>query len=622
MASPYLLQATDGTDLGANFATITALTTVAQTGDRRGVTEPRASSGWFSYNSVQRAQYPRTLINSDLPSWASLSALTQHSVSGDTALRALLDGTALTSGGHVVIVDHTVTYTGDYFGNWPVRSGDLIPGSTNCVFFFSKAIWDSMVANSGTATVCPEKKRVTSADLPNLVYFKATQATTGGLGQFAVYSKVNGVVTATAGFRFVGFRFGVETAMGQLSHVVQFGEGDSALQNRASQCPSNLGLDRCWADGHAGCDIRHCFELHCKYGYVVDCATGPDVHVQYNSESHVICGYNGPGPFRLINNGINGGSQYVFFGGEASLCGTPSDIETRYNYCTAPASWQGGPWHRKCGIEAKKAQFWLIEGNIIENVWAESQTGAGLLLKAEGYGDGMPTTADILVRHNVVRNVALGISIAGVANVDPATPPQRVLSYNNVYLIGAGSFSSPNNPMLGAFLSTDCGSIHDTFVAENPQNAIAQPPMGAIGPTRWVLRDNIFAGTTTYGVREDAGGEGVADLISPEVTKNAFQGRSAGPYPAGNYFPANLAAIQFTNTATRDYSLLGTSQTGGGTVVPVATSLRIVRQPSGGTSGVALTTQPQIEIVDQFGNRFSATTTITAASDLRVGLGH
>lgn len=41
MASPYLLQATDGTDLGANIATIVALTSVASSGDRRTVTETR-----------------------------------------------------------------------------------------------------------------------------------------------------------------------------------------------------------------------------------------------------------------------------------------------------------------------------------------------------------------------------------------------------------------------------------------------------------------------------------------------------------------------------------------------------------------------------------------------------
>ncbi len=46
--------------------------------------------------------------------------------------------------------------------------------------------------------------------------------------------------------------------------------------------------------------------------------------------------------------------------------------------------------------------------------------------------------------------------------------------------------------------------------------------------------------------------------------------------------------------------------------VPVATSLSIVTQPSGSTSGVALTTQPVIRVLDQFGTLISSTATITA----------
>lgn len=613
MASPYLNLATDGTDLGADMAAITALTTVAQTGDRRGVTETRygGTNQWFSYNSIQRAQYPRTLITTDLPSWASLFALPQHSVSGDTALRALLTGTTLTTGGHVVIVDHAPTYTGDYFGNWPVRSaGDTVPGGTNCVFFFSKAIWDSMVANAGTATVCPEKLRIAETDLASLVRFRSLS----GLGQFAVYATVNGLAVPTNGFRFVGFDFGVDASLGAVSHLVQAGSGDGAIQNKASQCASNIGFDRCYFNGHAGSEIRHTLELHCKYGYAVDSLWGENNFVINYSDSQPLTMYNGPGPFRVVNNQLTGGVENVIIGGAASPCGAPSDIEFRYNLMTRPTSWYGSGKQVKCGFEVKKAKYLLVEGNIIENTWPAGQIGAGFLIKSESYGDGPVTgySSDILLRHNLVRNVAHGLTFASPNYTGDAGTIARAISYNNLYRVGGGLFDASQNPFIGAYLSIDCGSIHDTFIAEGTVNAIAQPT----NPVGFVILDTIF-GPTTYGLKSTAaeGSATIALMSGATINKVIFTGRSSGSYPAGNYFPADVPAIQFTNVAAKDYSLLSTSQTGGGTVTPVATALRIVRQPSGGESGSVLTTQPQVEILDQFGNRFNATATVTATSD-------
>jgi hypothetical protein len=47
--------------------------------------------------------------------------------------------------------------------------------------------------------------------------------------------------------------------------------------------------------------------------------------------------------------------------------------------------------------------------------------------------------------------------------------------------------------------------------------------------------------------------------------------------------------------------------------VPVATSLSITRQPAGSASGVALTTQPIVQVLDQFGALISSTASIAAA---------
>jgi hypothetical protein len=618
MASPYLLQATDGTDLGANIATVVALTNVAVSGDRRTITEVRygGASQFMAYTGVNRVQYPRTLLDTD--TFPTRAGMTVHNISGDAALRTLLGNGSLTTGPHIVVLDHTVTYSGDYFGAFPVRNGDVAPGGNNVVVFISKAIYDSMPGGSWVSTVCPPKVRVTSNDLANLAFFQGSST----LGSFMVSG-------ATKGWRFIGLRFGLSTSAGSVSHLVSIGNGDTSVQRNNTMCPSNVGLDRCWFDAHASADTRHTCELHCANGYVIDCGWGQNIFVINYAESHGICGYNGPGPFRIINNGVVGGSQSIFFGGGASPCGMPSDIEIRFNYCTRPASWFGSGRMVKCGFEIKKAAYLLFEGNIVENVWPQSQVGYGCLLKSESYGDAsvVGTTHDVLVRANIVRNVAGAVNIAGVPNVDPAIAPVRVVSFGNLYLVGGGIYNASGNPFCGAYLSTDCGSIHDTMVSVGTVNQVAAPG----NATRYLLLDSIY-GPTTYGVKGSSMAEGTVSMtngmpgsltaVPPTVAKSVFTARPSGSYPASCYFPANEAAIQYTNAAAKDYSLLGTTQSGGSTpgvpplpAAPYAASLRIRTQPAGATSGSPLLTQPVLEILDQYGNIFNSTLTITATSD-------
>lgn len=618
MASPYLNLATDGTDLGANIATIVALTSVAQSGDRRTVTETRYSAGWLSYNGVNRAQYPRTLLDTD--TFPTRSGMTVHNVSGDAALRTILGNGTLTTGAHIVVLDHTVTYSGSYYGAFPVRNGDAAPGGNNVVVFISKAIYDSMPAGTWAATVCPPKVRVKSTDLANLAFFEGVDP----LGSFMVSG-------ATNGWRFIGLRFGVATSIGSVSHLVSLGNGDESVQknpNGVRDYPSNVGLDRCWIDAHGSCDTRHALELQCANGYVIDSGWGDNIFVVNYSESHGIVGYNGPGPFRIVNNRVVGGSQYVFFGGAASPCGMPSDIEGRFNVCTRSATgWSGSARKVKCGVEVKKAANMLWEGNIVEKVYPQSQAGYCYLLKSESYGDAttVGTTHDIIIRSNLNRDIAGAANITGLTNVDAAAAALRVISFGNLYLVGASGYDATGNPLIGMYYSTDSGTIHDTFVALGEVLAIAEPGGGAGPAQNFLMMDSIFP-ATDYGLKGSGVQSGNATIAAlmpgSTVSKCIFTGATIGTgatdLPTSCYAPANEAAIQYTNAAARDYSLLGTTQVGGGgapSVTPAASSLRIRTQPAGSTSGVALTTQPVVEILDQFGNVFSSTAVVTATSD-------
>ena len=137
-----------------------------------------------------------------------------------------------------------------------------------------------------------------------------------------------------------------------------------------------------------GIDPKHdcfrCVALNSASSAVID---------SYLSEAHVvgfdsqaICGVNGPGPFKIVNNYLEGSGENIMFGGADPAIRdlVPSDIEFRGNYCFKPLSWKIGhpsyagiPWAVKNLFELKNARRVLIEGNVFENNWVHAQNGTG-----------------------------------------------------------------------------------------------------------------------------------------------------------------------------------------------------------------------------------------------------
>lgn len=567
-SSPYLGLAGDGSDLGATTSAILTKTAVALSGDRRSIAETRYVSSSFSYGGVAYAAYPNEVMDTDtFPTRTG----TLRSVNGDAALQAALTAAVP---GDWIIVDHASTYTADYTNAFPFKAGDNRPGGNGVIVVMAKAMYDSIDIFTGQPTFLPPKVRVSPSDLPQMPLFSNTLAT----GSFAVQGN-------TRGWRFCGLKFIQSPTQSISQHFVALGNGDTGAQSSVAQCPVNIGLDRCYFDGDQNANMKHCVELHCVAGFIQDCLFGDHVKANVNtySESHVIIGYNGPGPFRIINNKTMGGSQCIFFGGALSACGAPADIEVRYNWMTRPLTWNGAhPTYDgstnaiKCNFEIKKAVRLVADGNVNENIWQAGQAGAAWLLKSESYGDG-PTngyTRDVVIRDNLSRNAAFGFNIAGVDNVETAQPPQRVILFNNVGRVGAQYFDASANPILGLGLSLDCGHFKNTMVAEGSTNMYISFPNPAIPATNFKSYDNIYAGPDNYGWKCDAVALSTLHTSTGSAPngaslRNAVQGGSeAAGYPTGNYFPATLNDIVFTDPATGDYSLYNA-----GALPPVVASI-------------------------------------------------
>ena len=65
-----------------------------------------------------------------------------------------------------------------------------------------------------------------------------------------------------------------------------------------------------------------------------------DVHGR-GYDTQAICTWNGPGPFKIINNYLEAAGENVMFGGSPAAIPNlvPTDIEIRNNYFFKPLSW-------------------------------------------------------------------------------------------------------------------------------------------------------------------------------------------------------------------------------------------------------------------------------------------
>src|SRR5207237_6572483 len=74
-----------------------------------------------------------------------------------------------------------------------------------------------------------------------------------------------------------------------------------------------------------------------------------------DQDSQAIAGWNGPGPFTIVNNRLEAAGENVMFGGaDPSIPNlVPSDIVFRQNFLTKPEAWRGSEWSVKNLFELK-----------------------------------------------------------------------------------------------------------------------------------------------------------------------------------------------------------------------------------------------------------------------------
>jgi hypothetical protein len=304
--------------------------------------------------------------------------------------------------------------------------------------------------------------------------------------------------------------------------------------------------------------VKRCVGLNSASTAIIDSYLS-ECHAE-GQDAQAIGGWNGSGPFKIVNNYLEGSAENVMFGGaEPAVPGlVPSDIEIRRNHIAKPTSWHGGRWLIKNLLELKSAQRVLVEGNIFENNWQNGQEGAGIVMWNANHASSS-AMQDVTFRLNIVRNVGAGFQLTANAVSTAPAAKRIVITDNLVYGINQPGFEGNGR---GFQIAGGTESMSDLFIAHNTVIGSTATAITFSGPPtlRLSVTDNVLSGGS-YGIIGDGTGVGTASLnaYAPGAVflRNVIviPSDAVSQFPGGNSYPASEAAIGFVNLSGGDYHL-------------------------------------------------------------------
>jgi hypothetical protein len=346
------------------------------------------------------------------------------------------------------------------------------------------------------------------------------------------------------------------------SDIVTLGDGSGA-QSSLGLVPHDLIVDRVYIHGDASSGQKRGIALNSASTTITGCWISDIKAV--GQDSQAIGGWNGPGPYTITNNYLEGAGENVMFGGgDPSVPGlVPSNITITGNQFAKQPSWRGESWVVKNLLELKNARDVTIAGNTFDYNWAGGQSGYAIVFTVRNQDGGCPwcIVANVRFEQNIVRHSSAGVQILGFDNNHPSQQTQGILIRNNLFAdIDSQNWGGNGYFLLLAGGARDITVDHNTIISNHGSGVVSMDGAPVLGFT---FTNNLakhnsygFIGTN-YGVGNSSIG---AFLPGSNITRNVLAGGSSGSYPAGNSFPSPAQFEgQFASFAGGNYQLVGGS---------------------------------------------------------------
>jgi hypothetical protein len=452
------------------------------------------------------------------------------------------------------------------------RPGDVValaPGATYTGNFVLPAKrcgtpWITVRTDVADSTLPPEGQRLTPAHAARLA-------------KIATRNSVPALKTTnpTCGWRLLGVEITVLSSFTELNYgMVWLGDGGwregGETQTTADKVPADIVLDRVYLHGQPSTNSMRCLALNSARTAIVGSWIS-DCHAK-GFDSQAIAGWNGPGPYLIENNFLQGAGENVIFGGAdpgiANLI--PSDITFRRNHFSKDPAWKG-KWTVKNLFELKNARRVLIEANVFENNWADAQSGMAIVIKSQtGNEQGRlmwQGTTDVTFRYNHVRNSPRAFNLQAVGEGGSNRPVARVRAEHNLF-DNIGSYNGTGQDGWLVLLTHNLRDIklaHNTFVHNVKDFGIAFMLAYADGGAarNIIVTDNILTSPAGYGIFYTEKRVGIESLRAFAGSTWKFQrnvvagveAQFAPWHPPGNSYPPTVAGIGFLDPPSGEYRL-------------------------------------------------------------------
>lgn len=341
--------------------------------------------------------------------------------------------------------------------------------------------------------------------------------------------------------------------------------------------PSNIVLDRLYvhagtAGGKRGVALNSNQTLikNSYFSGFISVGSSPQ-------DTQAIAGWNGAGPYELVNDYLEAGTEILAFGG--STPGTAglitNSVMVMGTTFSRPSSWEstyGGTMSVKNWFEIKNGARINLNGNDFHNNWASGpggQFGDGILVKVEcsGSGNSTPwaTARDIHITNSTMDTLWSGFRWGGVNGTCTSNGDvSGIFLYNNVLSI----FPDPglSDPNLNYGRGFSIFGVVDGDIWHNTVFNRTYPMVFDVANSHVTVENNFMeenggivgnstaAGNSTLNTWDSLGGTtanfwGEA-LLGPDNTSN---------YPSFTYFPATVSDFGFRNFSGGDYGVASSS---------------------------------------------------------------
>jgi len=341
-------------------------------------------------------------------------------------------------------------------------------------------------------------------------------------------------------YRLIGLE--IQPAEGVfLYNLVEIGSAETSLE----LVPHHVIIDRCFVHGDPRKGTRRGILLNAAHGAVIDSYVA-DIK-EAGADSQAIAGWNGPGPFKIANNYLEGAGENVMFGGvDPSIRDlVPSDIEVLRNHMAKPLVWKEGEpgyagtaWTVKNLFELKNARRVRVEGNLFENNWVQSQVGFAIVFTVRNQDGRAPWSVveDVTFVNNVVRSSTSGINMLGRDNNYPSQRTKRIVIRNNRFFEIGGPRWGGAGRLFQIIDGTESVVIdHNTAIHIGAVIIAEGPPHRDFVFTNNIVGTGIGTGLQTL------------DAVFPGavVRRNVMVGGSSAQYPRDNFSVGSWEQVKF-----------------------------------------------------------------------------